>query len=103
MRQGFLRPRQGSIKKPAVRPVRGFTESVALAAPIREENAVLPLTHSRSRAFAIRRRPLSVTDPRLPDAFVGIVAFGVTLGVAVATASAGKAVHSGYPARRHGE
>jgi hypothetical protein len=66
-----------------------------LSAPIRKEDAVLPLTHSRSRAFAVRRRPLSVTDPRLPDAFVGIVAFGVTLGVAVAIASAGKGVHWG--------
>ena len=56
---------------------------------------MLPLTHSRSGAFHVRRRPLSVTDPRLPDAFVGIVAFGVTLGVAVAIASAGKGVHWG--------
>jgi hypothetical protein len=56
---------------------------------------VLPLTHSRPRAPVIRRRPLSPADPRLPDAFVGIVAFGVTLGVAVAIASAGKGVHWG--------
>ncbi|HEY5454538.1 MAG TPA: hypothetical protein VIJ96_03650 [Acidothermaceae bacterium] len=38
---------------------------------------------------------MSPTDPRLPDAFVGIVAFGVTLGVAVAIAAAGKDVHWG--------
>ncbi len=56
---------------------------------------MLPLTHSRSRAFVVRRRPLSATDPRMPDAFVGIVAFGVTLAVAVATASAGKGLHWG--------
>jgi hypothetical protein len=56
---------------------------------------VLPLTYGRSRAIAIHRRPLSPTDPRLPDAFVGIVAFGVTLGVAVAIASVGKGVHWG--------
>ena len=56
---------------------------------------MLPLTHGRPRAFAIHRRPVSPTDPRLPDAFVGIVAFGVTLGVAVATASAGKGFHWG--------
>ena len=56
---------------------------------------MLPLTHSRSRAFVIHRRPLSSSDPRLPDAFVGIVAFGVTLGVAVAIASAGTDVHWG--------
>jgi len=53
---------------------------------------VLPLTHGRPRAFVIHRRPMSLTDPRLPDAFVGIVAFGVTLGVAVAIAAAGKDV-----------
>jgi hypothetical protein len=51
---------------------------------------VLPLTHSRPSAFVIHRRPMSPADPRLPDAFVGIVAFGVTLGVAVAIAAAGK-------------
>jgi hypothetical protein len=56
---------------------------------------VLPLTHSRSRALVIHRRPVSSTDPRLPDAFVGIVAFGVTLGIAVAIASAGKDAHWG--------
>lgn len=56
---------------------------------------MLPLTHGRPRAFVIHRRPMSVTDPRLPDAFVGIVAFGVTLGVAVAIAAAGKGVHWG--------
>jgi hypothetical protein len=56
---------------------------------------VLPLTHSRSRAFVIHRRPVSSTDPRLPDAFVGIVAFGTTLGVAVAIAAAGKDAHWG--------
>jgi peptidoglycan/LPS O-acetylase OafA/YrhL len=33
---------------------------------------------------------MSLTDPRLPDAFVGIVAFGVTLAVAIAIAAAGK-------------
>ncbi len=53
---------------------------------------MLPLTHSRSRVFAIHRRPVSAADPRLPDAFVGVVAFGVTLGVAVAIAAAGKDV-----------
>jgi hypothetical protein len=51
---------------------------------------VLPLTHSRSRALVVHRRPMSLTDPRLPDAFVGVVAFGVTLGVAIAIAAAGK-------------
>lgn len=56
---------------------------------------MLPLTHGRPHALAIHRRPLSPTDPRLPDAFVGIVAFGVTLGVAVAIAAAGKGVHWG--------
>jgi hypothetical protein len=56
---------------------------------------VLPLTHSRPSALAIHRRPMSLTDPRLPDAFVGIVAFGVTLGVAVVIASAGKDAHWG--------
>jgi len=56
---------------------------------------VLPLTHGRPRALVIHRRPMSPTDPRLPDAFVGIVAFGVTLGVAVAIAAAGKDVHWG--------
>jgi len=56
---------------------------------------VLPLTHSRSHAFAIRRRPVSPEDPRLPDAFVGIVAFGVTLGIGVAIASAGNGVYWG--------
>ena len=56
---------------------------------------MLPLTHGRPRAFVIHRRPMSVTDPRLPDAFVGIVAFGVTLGVAVAIAAAGKGVYWG--------
>ena len=53
---------------------------------------MLPLTHGRPRALAIHRRPMSPADPRLPDAFVGIVAFGVTLGVAVAIAAAGKDV-----------
>jgi hypothetical protein len=38
---------------------------------------------------------MSPADPRLPDAFVGIVAFGVTLGVAVAIAAAGKDVRWG--------
>lgn len=56
---------------------------------------MLPLTHSQSRAFAIRRKPMTASDPRLPDAFVGIVAFGVTLAVAVAVASAGKGVQWG--------
>ena len=56
---------------------------------------MLPLTHGRPRALAIHRRPMSPADPRLPDAFVGIVAFGVTLGVAVAIAAAGKDVHWG--------
>ncbi|HEY5229495.1 MAG TPA: hypothetical protein VIJ11_01215 [Galbitalea sp.] len=56
---------------------------------------MLPLTHGRPRALVIHRRPMSPTDPRLPDAFVGIVAFGVTLGVAVAIAAAGKDVHWG--------
>ena len=53
---------------------------------------MLPLTHGRPRALAIHRRPMSPADPRLPDAFVGIVAFGVTLGVAVAIAAGGKDV-----------
>ena len=53
---------------------------------------MLPLTHGRPRAFVIHRRPMSLADPRLPDAFVGIVAFGVTLGVAVAIAAAGRDV-----------
>jgi len=95
MRQGFVRPRQGSIKKRVARQVQGFTESVVALGTDRKENAVLLLTHSRSRAFVIHRRPVSPTDPRLPDAFVGIVAFGVTLGVAVAIASAGKGFHWG--------
>lgn len=56
---------------------------------------MLPLTHGRPRALTIHRRPMSPTDPRLPDAFVGIVAFGVTLGVAVAIAAGGKDVHWG--------
>ncbi len=56
---------------------------------------MLPLTHSRSRAFVIHRRPVSGTDPRLPDAFVGIIAFGVTLAVAVAIARLGKSVSPG--------
>jgi hypothetical protein len=56
---------------------------------------VLPLTQSLPRAFAVRRRTLDVTDPRLPDAFVGIVAFGVTLSVAVVLARSGKDVHWG--------
>ena len=56
---------------------------------------MLPLTHGRSRALVVRRRPLSPADPRLPDSFVGIVAFGVTLGVAVAIASEGKSTHWG--------
>jgi hypothetical protein len=56
---------------------------------------VLALTHSPPRAFAIHRRPMNPADPRLPDAFVGIVAFGVTLTVAVAIASAAKDVYWG--------
>ena len=56
---------------------------------------MLPLTHGRSRAFVVHRRPLSPADPRLPDAFVGVVAFGVTLVVAVAIASAGKGAYWG--------
>lgn len=56
---------------------------------------MLPLTHGRSRTLVVRRRPLSPADPRLPDSFVGIVAFGVTLVVAVAIASAGKNAHWG--------
>jgi ABC-type Fe3+-siderophore transport system permease subunit len=51
---------------------------------------VLPLTHGRPRAFVVHRRPMSPADPRLPDAFVGIVAFGVTLVVAVVVAAASK-------------
>ena len=90
-----MRPRQGSIKKLAAGWAQGFTESLPAWAPSREEDAVLPLTHGRPRAFVIHRRPMSLTDPRLPDAFVGIVAFGVTLGVAVAIAAAGKNIHWG--------
>jgi hypothetical protein len=56
---------------------------------------VLPLTHGRPRALVIHRRPMSLADPRLPDAFVGIVAFGVTLAVAVAIAAVGKDVRWG--------
>jgi hypothetical protein len=56
---------------------------------------VLPLTHNQSRVFAPRRRPVNLADPRLPDAFVGIIAFGATLVVAVVTASAGKSLHWG--------
>jgi hypothetical protein len=56
---------------------------------------VLPLTHGRPRALAVHRRPMNAADPRLPDAFVGIVAFGVTLGVAVAIAAARTDIHWG--------
>jgi hypothetical protein len=95
MRQECVRVSRARVRVPSRNgPLGKRTASLdplPLSAPIRKEDAVLPLTYGPSRALAIRRRPLSPTDPRLPDAFVGIVAFGVTLGVAVVTASAAKA------------
>ena len=53
---------------------------------------MLHALHDRSTGFEPRRERISATDPRLPDAFVGMVAFGATLAVAVALARAGTAV-----------
>jgi hypothetical protein len=53
---------------------------------------VLNAMHGRSTGLAPQREYLAATDPRLPNAFVGIVAFGVTLVVAVALARAGSAL-----------
>jgi hypothetical protein len=53
---------------------------------------VLNALHGRSTGLAPQREYLAATDPRLPDSFVGIVAFGTTLVVAVALARAGTAL-----------
>jgi K+-sensing histidine kinase KdpD len=53
---------------------------------------VLHVLHDRSTGFEPQRERISASDPRLPDAFVGMVAFGATLAVAVALARAGTAV-----------
>src|ERR1019366_3905585 len=99
MRQECVRVSCARVRVPSRnRPPAGRRASLTPlppSAPIRKENAVLALTHSPPRAFAIHRRPMNPADPRLPDAFVGIVAFGVTLTVAVAIASAAKDVYWG--------
>jgi hypothetical protein len=53
---------------------------------------VLHALHDRSTGFEPTRERISAADPRLPDSFVGMVAFGATLAVAVALARAGTAV-----------
>jgi hypothetical protein len=53
---------------------------------------VLHALRDESTGFEPRRERISATDPRLPDSFVGMVAFGATLAVAVALARAGAAV-----------
>jgi hypothetical protein len=86
-----VRPRQGSIKKRAAGPPQSFTESSPSWAPIRKEAVVLNAMHGQSTGLAPQRKYLVATDPRLPNAFVGIVAFGVTLVVAVVLARVGTA------------
>jgi hypothetical protein len=46
-------------------------------------------------ALGIRRRDMHPDDPRLPDAFVGALAFTSTLAVSVAVATAAKDWHWG--------
>ena len=56
---------------------------------------MLNAMHGRSTGFEHRRKRVTrvaATDPRLPDAFVGMVAFGATLAVAVVLARGGSAV-----------
>jgi len=72
--------------------VTASLNQLPLPAPIRKEAVVLNVMHDRSTGFEPRRERVSATDPRLPDAFVGMVAFGATLAVAVVLARAGAAV-----------
>jgi hypothetical protein len=53
---------------------------------------VLNAMHGRSTELVPVRERLTATDPRLPDAFVGLVAFGATLAVAVVLARLGPRV-----------
>ncbi|HEY0869706.1 MAG TPA: hypothetical protein VGD55_04865 [Acidothermaceae bacterium] len=53
---------------------------------------MLNVMHERSTGFEPRRETVAAADPRLTDPFVGMVAFGATLAVAVALARAGSAV-----------
>lgn len=53
---------------------------------------MLNAMHGRSTGLASQREYIAATDPRLPNAFVGIVAFGATLLVAVVLARAGTAL-----------
>jgi hypothetical protein len=53
---------------------------------------VLKAMHGRSTGLAPQREYVAAVDPRLPNAFVGMVAFGVTLVVAVVLARAGTAL-----------
>ena len=53
---------------------------------------MLNAMHGRSTGLAPQREYLAASDPRLPNAFVGIVAFGATLLVAVVLARAGTAL-----------
>jgi hypothetical protein len=61
-------------------------------ASIRKEAAVRNALHVRSTGLAPQRDYLAATDPRLPNAFVGIVAFGATLMAAVVLARVGTAI-----------
>jgi hypothetical protein len=96
MRQGCVRVSYARVRVPSRNaPPNALTASLnplPLPAPIRKEAVVLNAMHDRSTGFEPRRERVSATDPRLPDSFVGMVAFGATLAVGVALARAGTAV-----------